>query len=210
MKNLIWSTIIYLVLVIFFLLLVSPYQIIEFEVCKGILIGSLIASIIIPTLFWFICEFEKYKKIKRFLKNLILISIFFLPFNSFSQETELYFNFEELKEENVTYEIYIAVDLWGESRVYRYRIDDETINDIIIESSKKYQKIPIEIEFKYEQNSEIAFIEIWYVIKSKNNFVEGEFKEKIKRCKKNFLKFKKTFYGIKVKQYKDFHEDVKK
>ena len=129
-------------------------------------------------------------------KLILLISIFFLFFNSFSQETSLYLNFEELKKENVIYEIYVVIDLFEESRAYRYIINNETINDIVYLSPKPWNKLPIEKEFYTET------IDIWYIIKSGENCIEGEFKETIKLCKNNFFKFKKTWRGIKVKKCK--------
>ncbi len=133
---------------------------------------------------------------------LILIIIFATIFanESKSQETKLYLNFQELMKNEKTYKIYIVVDLFEESRVYRYRINGNSINDIFYESKKDWEKVPIELEFNYDSNPHVSEIEIWYTIKTKNNCVDGEKKMKIKRCKNNFLKFEEGFFGIKVKK----------
>ena len=132
-------------------------------------------------------------------KIILLISILLFSFEAFSQEeTIISINVEDLKQENIIYDIYIAVDLVNESRVYRYLIDNEKINDIVYLSSDPWIKLPIELEFDSDT------IEIWYNIKYNSEIsIKGEFEEIIDLCYKTEFKFKKFGVGIQIEKERD-------
>jgi hypothetical protein len=134
------------------------------------------------------------------IKNLILILIFFfanlIASKSFAQKTELYINFEELMEPEKVYTVYFSVNLYKMSILYKYEIkEDETINGIVYLDG--WERFPYYNFFS-------KHIKIYYTIEDEFNWVEGEIHKKIKLGKKNFFKFKKSIFGLRIKKCNGF------